>query len=135
MHQTCQGSHLYSKTSSQTTIKALWNTIICNSKGNENILLFWRTYNRLKEILKFPNRQLRLIRRKTLPFNSCIVNMSFIRNEMIKHIFHATKIIMMRTGTKVHYMDKWTALYICMYPKAQYQSLGRRQAKKHTRLV
>ena len=43
MHQTCQGSYLYSKTPSQTTIKALWNTIICNSKGNENILLFCST--------------------------------------------------------------------------------------------
>ena len=49
MHQTCQGSYLYSKTGSQTTIKALWNTIICNSKGNENILLFWKTYNGLQK--------------------------------------------------------------------------------------
>ena len=65
MHQTCQGSHLYSKTSSQTTIKALWNTIICNSKGNGNYFVILEDLQPSKEILKFPLRYLRLIKRKT----------------------------------------------------------------------
>ena len=66
MHQTCQGSHLYSKTSSQTTIKALWNTIICNSKGNENYFVILEDLQPSQRNIEMPTQIVTLNQKKNL---------------------------------------------------------------------
>ena len=72
MHQTCQGSYLYSKTGSQTTIKALWNTIICNSKGNENYFVILEDLQPSQRNIEIPTQILRLNQKKK---RACTLNL------------------------------------------------------------